>query len=97
MLYIAIDTIRLAIGGTEPAQHPSLIRREWQTKQVRSVITVGEDEDAEPGYITRLGLRYQATIDRHGIVSFPADLILWQGILSFEARIIHRLGIKNGL
>ena len=97
MLYIAIDTIRLAIGGTEPAQHPSLMRREWQTKQVRSVITVGEDEDAEPGYITRLGLRYQATMDRYGIVSFPADLILWQGIPSFEARIIHRLGIKNGL
>ncbi|KAL9038575.1 MAG: hypothetical protein Q9180_003053 [Flavoplaca navasiana] len=92
--------MRLAMGGTEPAQHPSLMKMEWQTRRVRSVNALGEDDtdaDAEPVYVTRLGLQYQATMYRYGIVSFSADLILWQGIPSFDARIIHRLGVKNGV
>ncbi|KAL8833057.1 MAG: hypothetical protein Q9176_008103 [Flavoplaca citrina] len=63
MLYVAIDTIRLAMGGTEPAQHPSLMKNEWQTRRERSVTAPGEDNrDVEPAHQKFKGVRDIARI-----------------------------------
>ncbi|KAI4133747.1 MAG: hypothetical protein LQ341_006141 [Variospora aurantia] len=94
LIAVLLRTVRLSLGGIEPAAFPRLWLHHWVERKRR---TRHPDEDPnERPRKRRYGLDYKGIVTRHGVVSLPEEHFQWEGIPSFTPDFLRQLSVTNG-
>lgn len=71
-----IRSLALTVGGGNASQSSALWRDSW-TRHGPAQRKEGHETDGEANKVKHIGLRYKKTLEAHGMIWLPSDLLNW--------------------
>lgn len=93
MMSAMIRSMKLSFGGLCPEQLPELWLESWIPKRQRRGFIDEDDPEAAAPPTRRMGLNYQAAVEKHGLTWIRDDVIGWSTPPRFTQRALKKLAL----